>query len=786
MHGRKRTVTLAVNGGTGQSGNVGATLGTPLSVNVKNYLGNNYAGVQVEWLVNDDSFCTPSASLTDASGNATTDLTLGSSVGAMTVTIRCGSQTATLTATKTATSAASIGAASVTDQSGTTSATVGAPPSVLVLDDLGNPVSGVSISWAVTAGGGSVNTTGATTTNASGLATLTSWTLGASAGLNTVTATSAGLSGSPVTFNANASASAPTQIAVTGGGAQTGVTAGSAASATTVTVRDAGNTAVQGVTVSAVVTTGSGSLNQASGVSNASGQVAFTYTTFTTVETATLTFSFTNAGGTVVSTTTTIASAAGTKSKLALQTQPSSSGSSGTALSQQPIVLIQDANSNTVLTATDTITAAVQSGNATISGGSTKAAVAGVATFSGLTLVDTDSGTNILRFSSGALTTVDSTGTVLAPPIATALQFGVQPNNVTAGQATLTCTVYVVDSGGGQVPGATNAVTLAVTGGGATLTGTTTVNAVAGLATFSGIAVSTNGTFTLTATATGLTSGTSASFTVSAASAANPNEPAGFTALNNTLDFTGFAAYPGAPTATTRVGLVRRANNVGNGTATTDTVAPYAGATVLKITAPNGQTQGSGYDNFVVTNTSNQVPYQYSSYTELYLHFAVRVDTGFRGPTGGIQKLYHLWCLGETVGTGQGQSTVVPSIFGSSGSTSGALGLQLRFQNMSTTYYGAANVSFNGCNRNGYSFGISRNQWYDVEVYLKYNTSTNADGIAKLWVDGVLRDSASNLCYRSGGAQKWSHVSMNPTYGGTGSITGDQPVYFGFWYTSGK
>ena len=43
-------------------------------------------------------------------------------------------------------------------------------------------------------------------TDASGIATVGSWTLGAAAGANTLTATSAGLTGSPVTFTATGDA----------------------------------------------------------------------------------------------------------------------------------------------------------------------------------------------------------------------------------------------------------------------------------------------------------------------------------------------------------------------------------------------------------------------------------------------------------------------------------------------------------------------------------------------------------------------------------------------------
>jgi len=732
MHSRKRDVTITVNGGTGQSGNVGSTLGTSLSVNVKNYLGANYSGVQVEWLVSDDSTCSPSASLTDASGIASTDLTLGSAAGTVTVTARCGRQTVTITATKTSTSAATITANSATDQSGTTSATVGAPPSVFVTDGNSNPVSGVSITWAVTAGGGSVNTTGATTTNASGVATLTSWTLGASAGLNTVTATSAGLSGSPVTFNANGVASAPTQIAVTSGGSQTGVTAGSAATATQFTVRDAGNNPVQGVTVSFSVTTGSGSLSVASAVTNASGQASVTYTTHTTVETATIAGSFTNAGGTVVTASTTIASAAGAKTKLAIQTQPASNGTSGVALTQQPIILIQDANSNTVLTATDTITAAVQSGNATIAG-NTQAAVAGVATFTALTLTDADGGVNVLRFSTGALTTVDSSGTTLAPPIAAGLQFGVQPGTVTAGQATLTCNVYVVDSDGGQVPSATNAVTIAVTGGGASLTGTTTVNAVAGVATFSGIAVSTAGTFTLTATASGLTSATSASFTVNAASASDPNRPTDVSwttaatlplTSNAAMTTNGFTLTVG--TLGTHLGTADGSTYSVNASGTTLTpgVGPVDSAGRIAWFKVRSQGNAQGRNSILEVLSMPQ-----SSAKSLFFDFTVQMAANWDGHSSNQCKLFWYAVSSPNGGPYEG----ILAAWGANTTTPGF-----------GPYFQGVQMDRSGIQSPRGS--LTRGVWRRCQALFVAESSVGAnDGIVKWWMDGTLIGSIANM-----------------------------------------
>src|SRR6185437_10286656 len=96
--------------------------------------------------------------------------------------------------------ATNISAASTPPASATVGASVAAP-SVLVTDSHGNPVSGVSVTFSVTAGNGSISPASPTiiSTDGTGHATLTSWTLGTTAGTNTVSAASTGLSGSPVT-----------------------------------------------------------------------------------------------------------------------------------------------------------------------------------------------------------------------------------------------------------------------------------------------------------------------------------------------------------------------------------------------------------------------------------------------------------------------------------------------------------------------------------------------------------------------------------------------------------
>jgi hypothetical protein len=66
-------------------------------------------------------------------------------------------------------------------------------PSVLIRDQNGTPEAGVPVTFSVTAGGGTL-TGGTATTNASGIATVGSWTLGPGDGANTLTASSGSLS----------------------------------------------------------------------------------------------------------------------------------------------------------------------------------------------------------------------------------------------------------------------------------------------------------------------------------------------------------------------------------------------------------------------------------------------------------------------------------------------------------------------------------------------------------------------------------------------------------------
>src|SRR5437868_14845746 len=86
-------------------------------------------------------------------------------------------------------------------QTGAAGSAVNTPTSVKMNDANGNPVAGVTVTFAVASGGGSV--TGASPSSGSnGIATVGSWSVGNIAGQNTLTATATGLTGSPLTFTA--------------------------------------------------------------------------------------------------------------------------------------------------------------------------------------------------------------------------------------------------------------------------------------------------------------------------------------------------------------------------------------------------------------------------------------------------------------------------------------------------------------------------------------------------------------------------------------------------------
>jgi hypothetical protein len=164
----------------------------------------------------------------------------------------------------------------------TVTATVGTlvnpAPSFVVRDASGKALSGVAVSIAVGAGGGTL--TGAPTTSSANGTSVGSWTLGTASGVNTLVVTVTGLA-TPLTISATGTADVASQLTVSSGNAQSGLAGGTLAAPVTFKVGDRFNNGVSQVAVSFSVTGGGGSLaaGSATVVSDANGlAVAPTWT----------------------------------------------------------------------------------------------------------------------------------------------------------------------------------------------------------------------------------------------------------------------------------------------------------------------------------------------------------------------------------------------------------------------------------------------------------------------------------------------------------------------------
>jgi hypothetical protein len=188
-------------------------------------------------------------------------------------------------------------------------------------------------------------------------------------------------------------------------------------------------------------------------------------------------------------------------SPLGIVTQPSG-GVSGSPLSTPPTVEIRDANGARINTATNPITVSIASGTGALLGTTTVNAVAGVATFTGLGVTGT--GNFTLQFSSPGLTPATSGTFAVTTPTnvqtPTALTITQQPTTGESGGTLGTIVVQLKDNTGALVTAATNPITLTIASGtNGTITGTTTVAAVGGIATFTNVKLGGIGAYTLKA-----------------------------------------------------------------------------------------------------------------------------------------------------------------------------------------------------------------------------------------------------------------------------------------------
>ena len=451
----------------------------------------------------DGAFAT-ATSTTNASGIATVAFTTGTTAGT-TYTVTATDNTA-LTGTSAAFTTVAGAATKLVFTTAAQTLTAGAAAGTITvqLQDAGsNPVNaaagGVAVSLSTNSTGGSFQPSSVTIAAGSSSATFTY--TDTKAGTPTITATSSPLTSATQQETVAAAALdhlvlSPATATIAAGGSQ----------AYTAEGFDQYNNSRGNVTAGTTFTiTPNGSCTGASCTATVAGPHTVTGTNATKTGTASLTV---NVGAVSAGTSTVTAS-------------PASVVANGTTTSTITVTL-KDTSDNPVGGKTVTLAKNVGASSA-ISAASGPSSASGVVTFT-VTNTKAEAVTYTATDTTDSLTITQTASVTFTAGAAATLAFSAQPTTTTAGQTiggASGVTVQILDANNNLTASA-DSVTLAIgtNAGGGTLSGTTTVNAVGGVATFNDLSINKAGTgYTLTAASIGLTGATSGAFNVTAGAA---------------------------------------------------------------------------------------------------------------------------------------------------------------------------------------------------------------------------------------------------------------------------
>ena len=572
---------LAIASGNNQSGQVGQPLANPLVVLVTDANQNPVQGVPLTFAVatGGGSLSVVAAS-TNASGQASSVLTLGPAPGANTVTVSgagLSGSPLTFTAMGLAAGASQLALASGDAQSGVAGGALAQPFVVVVRDAQQNPVAGFMVAFAVAQGGGTLSAS-SVATDAQGRAA-TTLTLGRTAGPNSVTATAQGLTGSPVTFNASGTAGPAAAIAISAGNAQSGLVGTALANPLVVVVRDANQNPVANHPVTFAVATGGGSLSATSVPTNAQGLASTRLTLGPAAGANTVTASSNGLAGSPL--TFSAMGTAAPASAIGLASGNAQSGVAGGALAQPFVVVVRDAQQNPV--AGFMVAFAVAQGGGTLSASSVATDAQGRAATT-LTLGRT-AGPNSVTATAQGLTgspvTFSATGTA-GPASAIALVSGNDQSGAAGSALPMPLVVAVRDANQNPVSGVP--ISFAVASGGGSLSASTVSTNAQGQASTVLTLGPAAGANTVTATRAGL-SGSPVTFSATGQQVA--------TRLVVTSG-DGQSAKVGKPLAAPLVVTARdAANNPVPGVSVTFAVTAGGGALSVTMVATNAQGQAA-------------------------------------------------------------------------------------------------------------------------------------------------------------------------------------------------
>ncbi len=192
-------VKIVAYSGANQTSAAGSNLAKPVIARARDVYNNSVPGVTVAFTANHGAVPSPSSAVTDATGLARTTLQLPTTVSKITVT---GSSTGlgniSFIENSVAGPAAGVAITSGNNQSAPAGTQLPLALTVLVADQYGNPVSGVSVTFADGGAGGTFSNLNPVITGSNGTATQF-YTLPSSSGTVTINATAAGVA-SPAVF----------------------------------------------------------------------------------------------------------------------------------------------------------------------------------------------------------------------------------------------------------------------------------------------------------------------------------------------------------------------------------------------------------------------------------------------------------------------------------------------------------------------------------------------------------------------------------------------------------
>ena len=209
----------------------------------------------------------------------------------------------------------------------------------------------------------------------------------------------------------------------------------------------------------------------------------------------------------------------GQPARLQIQGEPSDTATAGLPFSQQPVVWVVDAGGNLVTGDNSTVvTASRLAGVGPLQGTVLGTARKGIVSFANLS--HNVAGTITILFTSGALIEDTSAAILVKPAAAARLTFLQHPTNTTAGTViTPPVTVRLRDAFGNDVQTSGTPVTIALTSGSGSISGTLTRSTLSGVATFNDLSIDLTGSKRLTASSGSLSVAVSDIFTVSAKTA---------------------------------------------------------------------------------------------------------------------------------------------------------------------------------------------------------------------------------------------------------------------------